>query len=72
LKGAAEDFPIQLDDVAAAFERGLIIEALKQADGVQVRAAELLGINERSLWHRLKKHDIAVSKTVGPRSQGSP
>jgi transcriptional regulator with GAF, ATPase, and Fis domain len=70
--GAAEDFPIQLDDVAAAFERGLIIEALKQADGVQVRAAELLGINERSLWHRLKKYDIAVSKTVGPRSQGSP
>jgi two-component system, NtrC family, response regulator AtoC len=69
---AAEDFPIQLDDVAAAFERGLIIEALKQADGVQVRAAELLGINERSLWHRLKKYDIAVSKTVGPRSQGSP
>jgi two-component system, NtrC family, response regulator AtoC len=70
--GAAEDFPIQLDDVAAAFERGLIIEALKQADGVQVRAAALLGINERSLWHRLKKYDIAVSKTVGPRSQGSP
>jgi two-component system, NtrC family, response regulator AtoC len=39
---------------------------------VQVRAAELLGINERSLWHRLKKYDIAVSKTVGPRSQCSP
>jgi two-component system, NtrC family, response regulator AtoC len=66
--GAAHDFPIQLDDVAAAFERGLIIEALNQANGVQVRAAQLLGINERSLWHRLRKYDIAVSKTVGPRS----
>ena len=66
--GTAQDFPIQLDDAAAAFERGLIVEALKRADGVQVRAAELLGINERSLWHRLKKYDITVSKTVGPRS----
>ncbi|WP_448956111.1 sigma-54-dependent transcriptional regulator [Labrys neptuniae] len=65
--GATQDFPIQLDDAAAAFERGLIIEALKRADGVQVRAAELLGINERSLWHRLKKYEITVSKTVGPR-----
>jgi two-component system, NtrC family, response regulator AtoC len=70
--GAAQDFPIQLDDVAAAFERGLIIKALKHANGVQVRAAQLLGINERSLWHRLRKYDIAVSKTVGPRSQGRP
>lgn len=66
--GTAQDFPIQLDDVAAAFERGLIVEALKRAEGVQVRAAELLGINERSLWHRLKKYEITVSKTVGPRS----
>jgi len=25
-----------------------------------VRATELLGINQRSLWHRIKKHDIDV------------
>ncbi|WP_413988555.1 sigma-54-dependent transcriptional regulator [Labrys okinawensis] len=60
-------FPLQLDDLAADFERRLIVDALKQAEGVQVRAAELLGISERSLWHRLKKYDIAVSKAVAPR-----
>ncbi|GLS17440.1 acetoacetate metabolism regulatory protein AtoC [Labrys miyagiensis] len=60
-------FPLQLDDLAADFERRLIIDALRQAEGVQVRAAELLGINERSLWHRLKKYDITVSKAVAPR-----
>ena len=63
----ANIFPLQLDDMAADFERRLILDALKRADGVQVRAAELLGITERSLWHRLKKYDITVSKAVAPR-----
>jgi DNA-binding NtrC family response regulator len=33
---------------------------------VQVRAAEMLGIKERSLWHRVKKLglDPAAYKTV--------
>jgi two-component system, NtrC family, response regulator AtoC len=57
-------FPIDLDDETAAFERQHILAALKQSDGVQVKAAELLGINERSLWHRLKKHQIVVTKSV--------
>ena len=62
-------FPIRLDDEAAAFERQRILAALKEADGVQVRAAELLGINERSLWHRLKKYGITVSKVAASRSR---
>ncbi|MBW2450216.1 MAG: hypothetical protein JRE92_07320, partial [Deltaproteobacteria bacterium] len=28
--------------------------------GVQIRATELLGISQRSLWHRIKKHGIDV------------
>ena len=38
----------------------MIIEALRKTGGVQVRATELLGINQRSLWHRIKKHKIDV------------
>ncbi|MFC1896770.1 helix-turn-helix domain-containing protein [Thermodesulfobacteriota bacterium] len=42
-------------------EKGMIIDALRRTGGVQVRAAELLGINERSLWHRVKKLEIDIS-----------
>jgi DNA-binding NtrC family response regulator len=46
------DFSI--DDRMRDMEKGLIIEALKRAGGVQVKAAQLLGISPRSLWHREK------------------
>jgi two-component system response regulator AtoC len=36
--------------------------ALKRTNGVQKRAAELLGINYRSLRHRLEKYDLLNSK----------
>jgi two-component system, NtrC family, response regulator AtoC len=42
--------------------------ALKRTGGVQVRAAELLGISERSLWHRIKKLRINVSRVAEPAS----
>jgi transcriptional regulator with PAS, ATPase and Fis domain len=50
-----------LDERLAAIEKGMIIEALTRAGGIQVRAAEFLKINQRSLWHRIKKHNIDVS-----------
>jgi DNA-binding NtrC family response regulator len=43
----------------AAIERGLIAQALDEADGVQTRAAQALGISERHLRYRLRKHGIA-------------
>ncbi|MDA8390573.1 MAG: sigma-54 dependent transcriptional regulator [Gammaproteobacteria bacterium] len=43
-------------------ERDAIVAALEACDGVQARAAERLGINERSLWHRIKKLGIRVSR----------
>ena len=49
-----------LDSTLATTERRLILEALEKTDGVQVKAAKLLGITERSLWHRIKKYDIKV------------
>jgi transcriptional regulator with PAS, ATPase and Fis domain len=49
-----------LDDRLNEIEKSMIIEALRKTGGVQVRATELLGINQRSLWHRIKKHNINV------------
>jgi transcriptional regulator with PAS, ATPase and Fis domain len=49
---------LTVDDRLDEVEKGLIIEALTRTGGVQVKAAEILGINQRSLWHRIKKHSI--------------
>ncbi|MEJ2170009.1 MAG: sigma-54 dependent transcriptional regulator [Desulfobacterales bacterium] len=51
---------IPLDERLRDIEKSIIIEALRKTGGVQVRATELLGINQRSLWHRIKKHNIDV------------
>lgn len=51
---------ITIDDRLDEIEKGLIIEALTRTNGVQVKAAEILGINQRSLWHRIKKHSIDI------------
>ncbi|PID40763.1 MAG: sigma-54-dependent Fis family transcriptional regulator [Proteobacteria bacterium] len=50
-----------LDMRLRQLERQLIIDALRQVGGVQVKAAALLGIKQRSLWHRIKKHEINVA-----------
>jgi len=52
-----------LEKRLATIEKGLILHALEQTGGIQVKAAEVLGIKERSLWHRIKKHEIDVSTT---------
>jgi DNA-binding NtrC family response regulator len=51
---------LPLDDRLNEIEKSMILEALRKTGGVQVRATELLGINQRSLWHRIKKHGIDV------------
>lgn len=50
-----------LNQHIASCEKEIILRILKQAGGVQARAAKLLGINQRSLWHRIKKYEIDVS-----------
>jgi two-component system response regulator PilR (NtrC family) len=39
-------------------ERGYIAEALKKAGGVQVKAAELLGMSFRSFRYYVKKYNL--------------
>ncbi len=50
-----------LDDHIKELEKEIIIDTLARAGGVQVKAAELLGISKRSLWHRVKKFEIDVT-----------
>jgi len=51
---------LPLDERINLMEKEVIISALKETSGVQVKAAAILGINQRSLWHRIKKHEINV------------
>jgi two-component system response regulator AtoC len=47
-----------LKDTLAQVERGLILDALKKAQGRQNEAARLLGLSPTNLWNKLKKHGI--------------
>jgi transcriptional regulator with PAS, ATPase and Fis domain len=51
---------IALNDRLIIMEKEMIINALKMTGGVQVKAANILGINQRSLWHRIKKLNIDI------------
>ncbi len=57
-EGAA---PISLPDAMERLERTMIVQALRAAKGVLFRAAIRLGISERGLRHKLKKHEIDIS-----------
>ena len=59
--GARGDLPSTLERI----ERQLVIDALRQAGGVQATAARRLGISERSMWHKVKKHGIDVDRLKG-------
>ena len=58
--GGRAVFPLDLERRLDDLERDLIVQALEEAGGVQVKAAELLNISERSIWHRIKKLGIAI------------
>ncbi len=47
-----------LEERLAIFEQKLLREALAKADGIQTKAAEMLGLSERNLRYKLKKHGM--------------
>lgn len=51
-----------LDDWLADVEKRAILQALADSNGVQAHAARKLGVSERSLWHRIKKLNIQISR----------
>jgi transcriptional regulator with PAS, ATPase and Fis domain len=50
-----------LDAKLELMEKEIIIAALRKTRGIQVKAADVLGINQRSLWHRIKKYSIEIN-----------
>ena len=54
---------LSLDVELETHEKCILLGALKRTNGVQKRAAEILGINYRSLRHRLEKYGLLNSKS---------
>jgi two-component system response regulator PilR (NtrC family) len=52
---------LSLDVELETHEKCILLGALKRANGVQKKAAEILGINYRSFRHRLEKYDLLSS-----------
>lgn len=50
-----------LDAKLELMEKEIIIAALRKTRGIQIKAADVLGINQRSLWHRIKKYNIEIN-----------
>jgi two-component system response regulator PilR (NtrC family) len=63
---------LSLDDELAMHERCILLGALKRTNGVQKRAAEILGINYRSLRHRLEKYGMLTPKNYSLANEGEP
>ncbi|NNL67062.1 MAG: sigma-54-dependent Fis family transcriptional regulator [Myxococcales bacterium] len=55
---AASDDTLDLSTAVAVTERKVILRALSAADDDKAAAARLLGIGERTLWTKLKKHGL--------------
>ncbi len=51
---------VSMNERLREIEKAMIIQALRKTRGVQARAAELLGLTQRSMWHKVRKHDIDV------------
>ena len=52
------DGNLPLGDAVERFERRLILRALNESNDNKAEAARRLGISERNLWYKLKKHGL--------------
>ena len=58
-RAPAEPTPaLRLDEALDRLERDMILRALEETKQVKARAARLLGVSERSLWYKLRKHGL--------------
>jgi two-component system response regulator PilR (NtrC family) len=64
------DLPANLEDHLESIERTCILRALAATDWNLTRAAELLGINFRSIRYRIKKLGLDRDAPPGKRSSG--
>ena len=49
---------LPLEEAVKAFEKNLIMQAMKKSDGVKNRAAKLLGISTSVLYYKLEKYGL--------------
>ena len=63
---------LSLDVELETHEKCILLGALKRTNGVQKRAAEILGINYRSLRHRLEKYGLLNSRSLGLADDSPP
>jgi two-component system response regulator HydG len=49
---------LPLDEAVCAFEKNLIIQAMKKTDGIKNRAAKMLGISTSVLYYKLEKYGL--------------
>jgi len=49
-----------LKDRVESLERRMILAALRQSNGIQARAAKVLGISERVLRYKMKKYRLQI------------
>ncbi len=61
---------LDLDRVVSRVERDLILEALRQAGGVQKKAAQLVGLSFESFRYRMKKYGIDAEEGKRSPSEG--
>jgi two-component system, NtrC family, response regulator AtoC len=50
---------VRLDEAMDRLEREMILRALDETRQVKARAARLLGVSERSIWYKLRKHGLS-------------
>jgi two-component system, NtrC family, response regulator AtoC len=58
LRDSGQDLPGPLQERLEGLEREMLQQALAQAEGVQTRAAESLGISERVLRYKMMKYGL--------------
>ena len=56
--GAVLPEGVNMENYVAQIERSLLQSALEQTHGVQVRAADVLGVSYRSFRHLMKKYEL--------------
>jgi DNA-binding NtrC family response regulator len=63
---------ILFTDMVQAFERDLILRALRQTNWVKSRAAQLLHLNRTTLLEKMKKQDIPSAPDFVPHPETAP
>ena len=63
---ALPDEGLDLDATLAQIESRLLVKALERTNGVQTRAAMLLGVSLRQLLYKLQKHGLGRGKQARP------